>query len=63
MAHSQSTDDDLRAELEGLRLALGAPLGQPFDGREERNKADLLLKIEEIRTELEKRRLPRQLVR
>lgn len=59
MAFSQFTDDELRAELEGMQLALGASLGQPFDGREERNKAELLLKIEAIKTELERRNAQR----
>ena len=54
MAFSQFADDELRAELEGMQLALSASLGQPFDGREERNKADLLVKIEAIKTELER---------
>jgi hypothetical protein len=52
---SQFTDDELRAELEGMQLALDAPLGRPFDSREERNKANLLLKIEAAKTELERR--------
>ncbi len=58
MDFSQFTDDELRAELEGMRLALGAPLGRPFDGREERNKVDLLSKIEAIKTELDRRDAP-----
>ena len=56
---SQFTDDELRDELEGMQLALGAPLGQPGDGREERKKADLLPKIEIFKTELEKRNAAR----
>ena len=55
MDFTQITDDELRAELEGMQLALGATLGRPFDGHEERNKADLLLKIEAAKTELERR--------
>lgn len=55
MDFSRFTDEELRAELKGMQRALGASLGRPFDGREERNKADLLSKIEAIRTELDKR--------
>jgi hypothetical protein len=59
VAFSQFTDDELRAEMDGMQLALSASLGQPLDGREERNKADLLLKIETIKTELERRNAQR----
>ncbi len=59
MDFSQFTDDELRAELEGMQIALGAPLGHPFDGREERKKADLLSKIEAIKTELDRRNATR----
>lgn len=52
---SKYTDDEIIAELEGMQLALDAPLGQPGDGRKERQKADLLPKIEAMKTELEKR--------
>jgi hypothetical protein len=56
---SQATDDELRAELEGMQLALDASLGRPFDGREERKKADLLSGIEAIKTELDRRNAQR----
>jgi hypothetical protein len=56
---SQATDEELKAELEGMQLALGAPLGRPFDGREERNKADLRSKIEAIEAELNRRNAQR----
>jgi len=52
---SQFTDDDLRAELEAMKLALGASLGRPFDSSEER----LRLKIEAANTELERRNAKR----
>ena len=49
---SQFTDDELKAELGGMRLALKATLGRPYDGREEYKNADLRSKIEafEVRT-------------
>jgi hypothetical protein len=56
---SQATDEELKAELEGMRLALNASLGQPFDGREERKNADLRSRIEAIEAELERRHAPR----
>jgi hypothetical protein len=56
---SRFTDEELRAEFEAMQLALGAHLGRPFDGREERNKADLLSKIEAIKKELERRNAQR----
>jgi hypothetical protein len=52
---SQATNEQLKAELEGMRVALGVPLGRPFDGREEHKNADLRLKIEAIEAELERR--------
>jgi hypothetical protein len=55
---SQATYEELKAELEGMQLALGAPIGRPFDGREERKNADLRLKIEAIEVELERRDAP-----
>ena len=56
---SQFTYDELRAESQGMQLALGAPRGRPFDGREERNKVDLLSKIQAIKTELDRRNATR----
>ena len=56
---SKFTDDELRAELEGMRLALGASLGGGFDGREERKNADLLSNIEAFETELDRRNAQR----
>jgi hypothetical protein len=57
--YSQLKDDVLLVELEAMRLALGAPLGHPFDGREERNKVTLGAKIEAAEAELAKRNAPR----
>ena len=45
---SQFTDDELKAELGGMRLALKATLGRPYDGREEYKNADLRSKIEAL---------------
>jgi hypothetical protein len=59
MDFSQATDEELKAELDGMQLALSAPLGRPFDGREERNKADLRSKIEAIQEEFDRRNAPR----
>ena len=52
---SKFTDDELKAELDGMRLALKATVGRPHDGREERKNADLLSKIEAFETELDRR--------
>ena len=43
------TDDELKAELDGMRLALEATLGRPYDGREEHKNADLRSKIIALR--------------
>ena len=53
---SQFTDDELKAELDGMRLALEATFGRPYDGREEHKNADLRSKIEAFETELDRRR-------
>lgn len=52
---SQATDEELKAELDGMQRALSASLGRPFDGREERNKVELLSKIEAIEKEIDRR--------
>jgi hypothetical protein len=49
---SQGTDDELRAELEGMHLALGASRGRSLDGREERKNADLRVGMEASKAEL-----------
>jgi|HubBroStandDraft_4_1064222.scaffolds.fasta_scaffold1244814_1 hypothetical protein len=60
MDFSNATDAELRAELDGAQRFLdalmnGVPLGQPFDGREEKTKTELRLKIMAIQSELDKR--------
>ena len=52
---ANATDVELIAEMEAMRLALGATLGQPFDGREEAKNADLHEQIKAIKAELERR--------
>jgi hypothetical protein len=51
----QATDDELIAEREAMRLALGATLGTPHDGREEHKNASLRSQIEAIDAELDRR--------
>lgn len=55
MDFSQATDDELNAKLEGIRPALGAPLGRPYDGREEHKNTDLQTQAEVIEAELNRR--------
>jgi hypothetical protein len=52
---SQFADEELREQLEGMRLALCASFGSPFNGREEGKNADLLPEIEAIKAELDRR--------
>ncbi|MGB8277821.1 MAG: hypothetical protein WCF20_07810 [Methylovirgula sp.] len=58
MDFSKMTDDQLRDELDGVRKALGANLGHPFDGREEAHKSKLLEMVAAIEAELKKRAEP-----
>lgn len=52
---SQATDDELKAEREAMRIALGATLGAPHDGREERKNASLRSQMEAIDAEMDRR--------
>jgi hypothetical protein len=57
---SCATDEELKAELGGAQkflgaLMSGAPLGSPFEGREEAKKAELHQTIAAIQSELDKR--------
>jgi hypothetical protein len=61
---SHATDEELRAELDGAQkflsaLVSGAPLGSPFEGREEAKKAELHQTIAAIQSELDKRNASR----
>jgi hypothetical protein len=61
---SSATDEELRAELDGAKkfldaLMSGAPLGNPFEGREEAKKAELRRTIAAIQSELDKRNAAR----
>jgi hypothetical protein len=55
--YSKATDAELNEKIEALQYALGASLGRPFDGREERKNADLLSQIEEVKAEQSRRNL------
>jgi hypothetical protein len=64
MDMSRATDEELRAELDGAEqflgaLMRGAPLGSPFEGREEAKKAELRRRIAAIHSELDKRNASR----
>jgi hypothetical protein len=56
----QATDEELRTELDGAQKFLdalmnGAPLGNPFEGREEAKKSELHRMIAALQSELDKR--------
>jgi hypothetical protein len=52
---SKDTDDELLAEIEGMKLALGTSLAHPFLRREEQKNPGLLAQIEAIKIELDRR--------
>jgi hypothetical protein len=58
-----ATDDELRAELEIMRLALNESLGRPLDARVERQTTALVQKIEAIKAELARRKAPEALIK